>query len=294
MLCSPSRKSPHATHIPSSLSSTGSLTQFRRNRKPKAAGSSTNCVSCPIQTECLYSAPKIYYDSQLAKGNVKWPVNVVNPEIESCYTKQGPEAAKSLLFSSLTEDFDPHTPLEKRLSRPWFGRCVWESDNDVCDDQFVTITWNDQQIDDDPSKMLNAKTATFHMIAGTEKQCERRGRIYGHKGEIEYDGTTIRVFDFATGSTKVYNPPRAKGGHGGGDGGLVRQFLQAVIAAETKTMTTAAAQVHHLGCTLEEIIRSHAMVFAAEEARKERKVVDWPSWWSQNVHRAVVSVGDHA
>ncbi|PNS17213.1 hypothetical protein CAC42_7267 [Sphaceloma murrayae] len=279
MLCSPPRKSPHRDpHLPSYLSSTGSLTHFRRHRKPKTAGSATNCLSCPIEETCMYSAPKIYYQNQLALEELEWPVNIVNPEIETCYTTQGPEAAKKLLYQSLSEDYDKDTPESKRLSRSWFGRCVWESDNDVCDDQFVTITWDNQLVENDEPRMLNGKTATFHMIAGTEKQCERRGRIYGDKGEIEYDGTTIRIYDFSSDTTTEYHPKREKGGHGGGDGGLVKQFLQAVIATET-TMTADEAQVHYLGCTLEECLRSHAVVFAAEEARKGKRVLDWQPWW---------------
>ncbi|KAL8899031.1 MAG: hypothetical protein Q9192_001777 [Flavoplaca navasiana] len=31
-------------------------------------------------------------------------------------------------------------------SRPWFGRCVYESDNDVCDDQLVKINWDDDPL----------------------------------------------------------------------------------------------------------------------------------------------------
>ncbi|TKX26463.1 oxidoreductase-like protein 9 [Elsinoe australis] len=288
MMCTPPRKSQNrAPHLPCFLSSTGSLTHFRKARKPKAAGSATNCLSCPIEDTCLYSAPRIYYDGQLAKKELEWPVNIVNPEIETCYTTNGPAAAKDLLVKSLAEDYDDSIPEAQRLSRNWFGRCVWESDNDVCDDQFVTITWDNQVVDTNPSYVLNAKTASFHMIAGTEKQCERRGRIYGDKGEIEYDGTTIRCYDFATDSSKDYQPKREKGGHGGGDGGLVRQFLEAVIATEMKSMTAAEAQVRYLGCTLEECVRSHALVFAAEEARKEKKIVDWKPWWAEKVDAAL-------
>ncbi|KAG8627130.1 hypothetical protein KVT40_004613 [Elsinoe batatas] len=288
MMCSPPKKAPsRGPHLPTFLSSTGSLTQFRKARKPKAAGGATNCLSCPIESTCLYSAPKIYYENQLAVKELEWPVNIVNPEIETCYTSKGPEAAKALLMKSLAEDYDESLSESNRLSRNWFGRCVWESDNDVCDDQFVTITWDNQVVDVEEPQIMNAKTATFHMIAGTEKQCERRGRIYGDKGEIEYDGTTIRVYDFASDSGKEYQPKREKGGHGGGDGGLVRQFLQAVIATETKDMTASEAQIQYLGCTLEECIRSHALVFAAEEARKEKKIVDWQPWWAEKIEAAL-------
>jgi len=33
---------------------------------------------------------------------------------------------------------------------------------------------------------------------------------------------------------------------------------------------------------LEEIIRSHAIVFAAEEARKEKKVLNFSEWWKKD------------
>ena len=171
-----------------------------------------------------------------------------------------------------------------RNKRNYFGRCVWESDNDVCDDQVVTLTWDD----DGSDTSRGAKTALFHMIAHTEKQCERRGRIYGTKGEIEYDSTTISIYDFASGKTVSHKPHFAGGGHGGGDAGLVRQFLMAVNAVDGG-MGTHEAQRRFLGCDLEEAFRSHAAVFAAEEARTERRVVDWGRWWRENVENQLVS-----
>lgn len=243
-----------------------------------------------MQTSCIYSAPKIYFEKQLAKGNTDWPVNIVNPEIESCYQAAGLSAAKDMLMATLGEDYGPETLQKERYGRPWFGRCVWESDNDVCDDQYVTITWEDDSDHSASGSQKEAhgpKTASFHMVAQTEKQCERRGRIYGTKGEIEYDGTTIRVWDFATSSAKLFHPPRAGGGHGGGDDGLAQQFLKAIIAVEDNKMTAKQAQIEYLGCTLEEVIRSHALVFAAEEARTERTVVDWSAWWHARVEKAL-------
>ncbi|KAI5202965.1 hypothetical protein AUEXF2481DRAFT_69798 [Aureobasidium subglaciale EXF-2481] len=291
MLCSPAPGTNHPPHVPASVASFGSLKQFKRSRKPASAGTATNCLRCPVEKTCTYSAPRIYYDNQLAKGNTDWPVNIVNPEIEACYNDHGKAAAKEMLFKSLEADYDENISPKEISKRPWFGRCVWESENDVCDDQFVLLSWNDDPLPEtlstgscnpdgcnSPARM--AKTASFHMIAQTEKQCERRGRIYGEKGEISYDGTLITVYDFSTGEFQHHRPRRPGGGHGGGDHGLATHFLKAIDAVKNKNMSIEEAQIQHLGCTLEEVIRSHTLVFAAEEARLEKKVVDWQQWWN--------------
>ncbi|CAD0110918.1 unnamed protein product, partial [Aureobasidium uvarum] len=258
MLCSPTPGSNFAPHVPAAVASFGSLKQFQRARKPAGAGTATNCLQCPIEKTCTYSAPRIYYDNQLAKGNTDWPVNIVNPEIEACYNDHGKNAAKDMLFKTLGVDYDDNTPPEEIHKRPWFGRCVWESENDVCDDQFVLLSWNDDpligtpntsppspKINETPARM--AKTASFHMIAQTEKQCERRGRIYGEKGEISYDGTLITIYDFSTGQFSHRRPHRPGGGHGGGDYGLATQFLKAVNAVKSKELSIEQAQIQHLG-----------------------------------------------
>lgn len=193
-----------------------------------------------------------------------------------------------MLFQTLAEDYDSDTNDDEIAGRPWYGRCVWDAENDVCDDQFVTITWEDDPLpsEADPQRALlnrGAKTANFHMIAQTEKQCERRGRIYGTKGEIAYDSKTITVYDFATESSREFHPHQPGGGHGGGDAGLARQFVKAIDAVKNHGVPVADAQAEYVGCTLEEIIRSHAFVFAAEEARREKKVVDWSEWWKVRV-----------
>lgn len=277
MLSEPAKAGEKA-HKPAFLNSTGKLNFYRKARKPAAAGTATNCLSCPIEKDCMFSAKKIYGERHLRNGNAKWPVKIVNPEIEDCLSVMGLDAAEKMLMKDLSEDWTSETPDEEVRRRPWFGRCVWEADNDVCDDQCVTITW-----EDDAASGSLAKTAQFHMVAFTEKICERRGRIYGTEGEIEYDSATIKVHDFATDSTETFYPELRGGGHGGGDDGLATQFVQAVGAVKDGRMGVEEAQKRFIGCTLEEVIQSHAMVFAAEEARKKRTVVDWPSWWQKNV-----------
>jgi hypothetical protein len=231
----------------------------------------------------MFSAPRIYYDKHLAQGKAKWPVDIVNPEVEALLTAGEPNEAKDALFASLSEDYGTQAPIEEVESKPWYGRCVWESDNDVADDQFVTLEWNDD-------KNGNAKTASFHMIAQTLAQCERRGRIYGTTGEIYYDSKSITVHDFISGETHVHNPEVPKNSHhGGGDDGLTQQFAKAVAAVKNSEMSVDAAQIGFLGCTIEEVVRSHATVFAAEEARRKKTVVDWNTWWQSNVESVLRS-----
>lgn len=277
LLCSPLNASKGAPHLPSTISSAGSLKQFTKSRKPKGAGNATNCLSCAIKETCAFSAGKIYYDKHLAKGKSKWPVDIVNPEVDALHTAGKDAEAKESLMSSLAEDYDGRTPVQDIESRPWYGRCVWECDNNVVDDQYVTFEWEDRD-------GRSAKTANFHMIAQTLAQCERRGRVYGTAGEISYDSKCITVHDFTNDETKVFHPEVPKNSHhGGGDDGLTQQFAKAVAAVKSGRMAVREAQTEFLGCTVEEVVRSHAAVFAAEKARLGRMVVNWQDWWNANV-----------
>ncbi|CAG8008443.1 unnamed protein product [Penicillium salamii] len=277
-------------HFPRSISSAGTMTQFRRKRKPATAGNATNCLSCPAERDCSYSAVKIYNDRHLAQGHTAWPVDIVCPDIEDVFRAQGSKAAESLLLARLGEDYDRTTMADETIaSRPWYGRCVYEADNDVCDDQVVTLAWDDEETA--PHRL--AKTASFHMIAPTEKQCERRGRVYGTTGEIAYDSHSISIYDFGTQKTSTIDvpkpPPDQKESHGGGDYGLARQFVSAVEAVENGGVDVETAQARFVGCSLEEVVRSHAVVFAAEEARREEKVIKWESWWSEKLETSAAA-----
>lgn len=291
LLCSPPPGSSisRPAHTPRTISSTGSLTQFRKARKPARAGDATNCLSCPAERECNYSAIKIYRDAQLRRAEddkIEWPLNIVCPDLEDVVKVSGKEEAEKVLLSHLSQDYvRGKTPDKEIASRPWYGRCVYDGDNDVCDDQIVTIAWDDEPALSGSEVPRPAKTAMFHMIAPTEKQCERRGVVYGTTGELTYDSREISYFSFDTGKTTVVEvpkqPPEEAKSHGGGDYGLARGFVGAVDAVENGGCEVKDAQVRIAGCTLDEAVRSHAMVFAAEEARRDEKVVKWGEWWER-------------
>jgi hypothetical protein len=61
----------------------------------------------------------------------------------------------------------------------------------------------------------------------------------------------------------LHTPPNEGGGHGGGDQGLSKAFVEAVASNDQSI----------LGVTPEEILNSHLLVFAAEKARREERVI---------------------
>jgi hypothetical protein len=319
LLCSPtSPTSCERPHLPSTITSSGSLNLFRKARKPAAAGNATNCLSCPIEKDCIYSAKRVYIDQQFEHGNTHWPVKIVVPDIEDIWEKEGKEKARKKLLDILSEDYTSEIPNAEIKKRNWFGRCVWECDNDVCDDQLVTLKWDDDspisssepdgtgangtenQNQTAPDVMANslsnraAKTAYFHMISSTQQICERRGHIFGTTGEISYDSSTITLHDFLTNKTTTHRPPREAGGHGGGDSGLAINFVNAVKAVKKGELQAENAQEKYLGCSLEEVVRSHVAVFAAEKARRGKEEVAWKRFWDEEVERKGDGVAEGA
>lgn len=308
LLCSPaSTSNPEPPHLPSKVTSSGRLHFFRQANKPSGAGTATNCLSCPVETTCQYSAKSLYLHQHLRAGNRDRPVNVIVPDIEDVFQKQGLSSAAKRLLEVLGEDYDDKTPASQVSRRNWYGRCVWESDNDVCDDQMVTIEWEGESLPS-PQKQINgfkqsslslkeqpqyrpAKIAQFHMVALTDAISRRRGRISGTKGEIVYDAATIRVSDFASGSEVVYNIPSTKGGHDGGDDGLALSFVRAVAKVKRGDMGVSEAQRSFLNCTVEELLRSHLAVFWVEEARMGGTALKWQEWWAREVETKLKGMG---
>ena len=142
----------------------------------------------------MFSAKKIYLEDKLKglkSGNRGWPVKVLVPDIEECISQGGMELGDKRIMERLAEDWDEETPVEERDKHQYYGRCVWDGDNDVNDDQIVQLSW-----EDDDASGQGAKNATFHMVAMTAKICQRYTHIYGTKGEVYADSEVITVTDF--------------------------------------------------------------------------------------------------
>jgi|ERR1700691_2555796 len=102
------------------------------------------------------------------------------------------------------------------------------------------------------------------MVAYTTAICQRQTRLHFTQGELIGNMKTFTVADFRTGQTTVHRPKLEGGGHGGGDLGLIRTFVEAVRTGKQEL----------LGTDVDEVLKSHLTVFAAEHSRREGKVVD--------------------
>ena len=89
-----------------------------------------------------------------------------------------------------------------------------------------------------------------------------------HKGDtlrkFSSKGHEIRVHHHLSGAVEeVPVIARDGSGHGGGDYGIVRSFLNTIKGDPDDSVTTAR-----------ESLESHLLAFAAEEARKNKTVID--------------------
>ena len=176
-----------------SVSSYGSLTHFVKENAPKGAGE--RCIDCNYESECPYSALKIYLGF-LDRGITSWPVHIL---------VEGEVNRESVLQAIRTGPY---------------GRCVYRCDNDVVDHQVVNMEFE------------GGLTASFTMTAFTRAR-GRETRIFGTKGEIFGDGTKIHVFSFMTDEEQVVDTsardPASLADHGGGDYALMHAFVSAVL-----------------------------------------------------------------
>ena len=109
--------------------------------------------------------------------------------------------------------------------------------------------------------MEDGTTISFTMCAFTE-DCYRYFKAMGTKGEIEADmkSNLIRIREFGKPEEIIDVGTLASDlkGHGGGDSGIVGDFLDLLLSG---------AQPNERTTTLEHSIESHLMALAAEESR---------------------------
>lgn len=140
------------------------------------------------------------------------------------------------------------------LASSRFGRCVFKTGADVVDHQVVAMEFE------------GGVTATLTMT-GLTPWGGRYIRVHGTKGYISLnlDKRTLEMWEFWKGNrrTEMQLPP-AQGSHGGADSLVLASLIEAIETGDEGRILTTTA----------ESLRSHAIVFMAELARRERRVVE--------------------
>lgn len=146
----------------------------------------------------------------------------------------------------LAIDNEDNASIIKALQEGPYGKCVYRNDNDVVDHQVVNMEFEDEI------------TVAFSMEAFSHYG-GRRTRIFGTKGDLIGDENTMTITDFLTGKQEVWEPGKAKkgSGHGGGDHGLAKDFIQAISQQDATLLTS----------TIDASMESHLIGFKAEESR---------------------------
>jgi len=221
------------------LSSVGSLKHYRAENAP--AGAPARCTDgCPVADECPWYAPRLYIDMA---------------PMES-YGRALPQDYSGWPRSVISDDPGNPEALWEALKTGPYGRCVYHCDNDVVDNQIVTM------------EMESGTSVALYMHGHSH----REGRTLRYdgtratlRGAYFFDEQRIEIHDHLTGKVEVVEPemgPLGGTGHGGGDYGLMQAFVRAVRDPKT-AMTTAR-----------EALESHLLAFAADQARLDGTVID--------------------
>lgn len=228
------------------VTSFGGLRHFRREQAPP--GAMDRCTDgvnrCPAAPTCPFDAVRFYVDRM--EGVTDWPVSVI------------------------TDDPSRDGRLRAVESGP-YGRCVYHADNDVADHQVVALEFANGVHGSLVVSGLTADNTRTIMLSGTRG--ELRGRL--DTGEIE-----IRRFLPSAGHgedermvVNVASEAIVDGhghGHDGGDDALMTDAIARLRARRDGVPGAADEARTSLAASLE----SHAMAFAAETSRRERRLVE--------------------
>ena len=217
---------------PVRVASFGSQKQFRTENAP--AGSTERCLNgCALVDSCPYSAKIQYLDQDL------WPQYAWE------FLHHIPQPTREQKAESLRTD----NPL---------GRCVWHCDNDVVDHQSLIVEFE------------NGATATHNMLCAAARST-RTMHLLGTRGEIEgdMDRGIIHLRQFNRDNQWLPLEQEIKINvagdmHGGGDMGLVEDFVRVLRGQRTSPGATR----------IEDSLNGHLIAYAADQAMLTRTVVE--------------------
>ncbi len=144
----------------------------------------------------------------------------------------------------------------KAVSNGPYGKCVWAGTNDVVDHQVVMMEFK------------NGATATS-TLTGYSATNGRRLRIQGTLGELLYDEAqrTILISKFFEEKSEIISIPENNLYHPE-DRDIVNNWLLSISSSEPQIAVDA-----------QEAMKSHAIVFAAEKSRLEKRTIEMSEFY---------------
>lgn len=139
------------------------------------------------------------------------------------------------------------------LENTQYGKCVFHCNNNVVDHQVMNLEFE------------KGGTVSFTMSAFNKGG--RKTNIMGTKGEmfLDFEADEIKIYHFDARQFEIINTRTGSvSGHGGGDDGIVYALYDYLTGVKT------ADQVSEIGISC----CNHLLVFAAEQARHENRVID--------------------
>lgn len=204
------------------ISSMGGLSFFRQENAPQ--GAPDYCMEgCPVKDHCPYDAEKIYVTDTLTG-----------------YDTNGAGWMQRAVYGGTDRE-----GLRAALGTSPYGRCVFRCDNDVVDNQSVTM------------EMESGVTISFHMC-GLNQRNYRTIHIMGTGGDISGDleEETLVLNRFGKEPEVIrMNVEETISGHGGGDYRMLADMFRARSQGQG-TLTS-----------LRQSLESHYMAMAAESSR---------------------------
>lgn len=206
----------YADSLCESINSYGGLSYFKKENAPKE--SADRCCNCKLNNRCYFSTDNIYFKALTWAKEYATYKRPVTDEV-----------------------------LKEELKVNQFGRCVYKCDNNVCDEQHVSMIFKN-------SVVAHLEMTAFTPLSG------RRYAFRGTEGNIildEYSGELkLTTLDGTTESYSISTLVDSKAGHGGGDKGIIDNLTKVLLGQEGGAKTT-----------IEYALESHKMALYAEESR---------------------------
>ena len=205
------------------VSSVGSLKFFKKENAPE--GSTDFCMGgCKVKKNCPYDAEALY---------------ITDPFYKAKFIKHMKRTLTGKAKNSKEDVVDA-------IKHGDYGRCVFRCDNNVCDNQMVTMNFE------------NGAVAVLNLNGFSDKMF-RESHIVGTKGELIGYNTKLKMNIFGERPRTIHTGSPGMTGHVEGDILIISNFIKIICGEKTDLSDIT---------TIDATVISHDIALAAEKSRK--------------------------